>query len=317
MSAFQTKKLKCGVIGVGYLGRFHAQKYLAIEDVDMVGVFDVDASRCKEVAAELGVQPFSCLEEFCREADAATIASATESHYEVAKYCLQQGLHINVEKPMTSTCEQAEELVALAAEKNLKLQVGHVERFNGAFIAAQDKMDRPLFIECHRLAPFKPRGVDVSVVLDLMIHDIDVVLTLVNSPVVSVSAVGTPVLTPTIDIANARIEFESGATANLTSSRVSQHATRKFRVFQKDHYLSLDFGSGEVNLLTKTEKPNALGIPIEAEAWNLEKNDALLEETKAFVHSIIHDEPCQVSGEQGLIALKVAEQISFDIQRRL
>lgn len=313
-----SSKLKCAVIGVGYLGRFHAQKYQLIEEAELVGVFDLDQKRCAEIAEELGVKAFSSLEEVVKEVDAVTIASATNSHYEVAKFCLENRLHVHVEKPMTSTCEQAEEIVQLAKDNEVKLQVGHVERFNSALLAAQSKIKDPLFIECHRLAPFNPRGADVSVVLDLMIHDIDVILSLVDSEVVSVSAVGTPVMTKTVDIANARIEFASGATANVTSSRVSMNSTRKFRIFQPDHYLSLDFGSGEINLLKKVEEMNEdLGVPIEVEAWNLEKADALLEETRSFVQAILNDTACLVSGEQGLIALKLAEQVSRDIERRL
>ena len=312
-----SKNLRCGVIGVGYLGRFHAQKYAALDGVDLVGVFDQNRERCEEIADEMGVKAFNDLEELMGAVEAVTVASSTESHYEVAKACLNRGLHVNVEKPMTSTCEQGEELVRMAKEKNLKLQVGHVERFNPAFQAVQSRLKAPLFIEVHRLAPFKPRGVDVSVVLDLMIHDLDVVLTLVKEPVKSVSAVGTPVLTPTIDIANARIEFESGAIANLTASRVSQQSTRKFRVFQKDQYLAMDFGAGEIQFVNKVEQVGPTGLPIETESWSLEKGDALLEETKAFVESIQRDQPCRVTGEHGLIALQLAEQVSRDIEKRL
>lgn len=313
--------LRCGVIGVGYLGRFHAQKYQQIKNAQLIGVFDQNQNRCNEVANELEVQSFANLDDLIKEVDAVTIASSTASHYELAKKCLLAGLHVNVEKPMTTTCDEAKELVDLAKQKSLKLQVGHVERFNQAFQSAKERMKNPLFIECHRLAPFKPRGVDVSVVLDLMIHDIDVILSLVNSPVSSVSAVGTPVLTKTPDIANARIEFESGATANLTASRVSMNSTRKFRVFQKNHYLSLDFGSGEVNLLRKTGEispgQDMEDLPLESEAWNLERGDALLEETSSFVDSIIEDKPCVVPGEHGLIAMELAEKISRDIEKRL
>lgn len=226
---------------------------------------------------------------------------------------------------MTATLEQAEDLVKIASERGLKLQVGHVERFNSALSAAKAKLGTPLFIECHRLAPFKPRGVDVDVVLDLMIHDLDVILSLVKSKVVSVSAVGAPVLTSLADIANARIEFESGAVANVTASRVSQNATRKFRVFQNKQYLSIDFGTGEVNLTSLVgewtgallENPASGPLPLELEAWNLEKGDALLEETRAFVRSVAHDEPCVVTGEDGLIAMRLAERIRTEIYGRL
>jgi predicted dehydrogenase len=193
-----------------------------------------------------------------------------------------------------------------------------VERFNPALVAAKDKLGVPLFIECHRLAPFKPRSIDVDVVLDLMIHDLDVVMSLIKSPVKSVSAIGTPVLTKTVDIANVRLEFESKAIANLTASRVSLNSMRKFRVFQRSQYLSIDFGSGEVNLTTKTgdwkfgEDP-----PLAMENWNLEKGDALLVEDQAFIDAVLQRKPCLVTGEDGLRALEVAELIRADIQKRI
>lgn len=312
-----SKKVRCAVIGVGYLGRFHAQKYKMIPEAELVGVADASFDRAKEIAAELGVMAFASPQEAIGKVDAVTIAASTQAHYELTKLFLSHGVHVNVEKPMTSTLEQAEELVKLAKSKNLCLQVGHVERFNPALQAARAKLEMPLFIECHRLAPFKPRGVDVDVVLDLMIHDLDVILSLVKSPVKSISAVGAPVLTQLADIANARVEFESGTIANITSSRVSQSATRKFRVFQNKQYLSIDFGSGEVNLTTKTGEFEGDNLPLEFEAWSLEKGDALLAETKAFVNSVQKGEPPVVSGEDGMVAMLLAEQIRKDIYQRL
>ena len=311
------KRLRCAVIGVGYLGRFHAQKYKLLENAELVAVSDSKAERAETVASELGVRAVADYRQLVGQVEAVTIAATTSMHYEIAKFCLQNGLHVNVEKPMTATIEQGQELVAIAKSKGRKLQVGHVERFNPALSAAKERLTRPLFIECHRLAPFKPRGVDVDVVLDLMIHDLDVILSLVKSPVKSVSAVGAPVLTRLADIANARLEFESGTIANVTSSRVSQSATRKFRVFEKEHYLSIDFGSGELNLTTKVGEWKDDNIPLEFESWNLEKGDALLEETKSFVNSILDDKPCLVTGEDGLQALVIAEQIRQDIYQRL
>jgi predicted dehydrogenase len=310
-------KLKCAVVGVGYLGRFHAQKYKSIEDVELVGVCDASAERAKVVADELGVKAFDDYKQLLGQVQAVTVAASTQAHYGITKFFLENGVHVNVEKPMTATIEQAEELVRLAKAKNLKLQVGHVERFNPALQAAREKIGEPLFIECHRLAPFKPRGVDVDVVLDLMIHDIDVVLSLVKSPVKSISAVGTMVLTKVADIANARIEFESGAVANITASRVSQNATRKFRVFQRDQYLSIDFGTGEVNLTTKKGEWSEGNIPLELENWSLEKGDALLAETKAFVHAVKTGAPVVVSGDDGLVAMRVATQVQKEIYARL
>ena len=207
----------------------------------------------------------------------------------------------------------------------MRLQVGHVERFNPAVRAVESKLKEPLFIECHRLAPFKVRSTDVDVVLDLMIHDLDVILSLVKSPPIAVSAVGTPVLTKKFDIANARIEFENGAVANVTSSRVSQKTERKFRVFQKDQYMSIDFQAGEVNLLTKTGDwkfdpagaVNTVDLPLEHESHSMEKGDALLDETRDFVVSIVENRPVKVTGWDGLKALKLAEEVIKDAGRRL
>lgn len=311
-------KVRCAVVGVGYLGRFHAQKYKLIDDAVLVGVSDASPERAKIVADELGVPTFTDYRDLKGKVDAVTVAASTQSHYEITKFFLENGVHVNVEKPMTVTIEEGEEIVRIAKEKGLKLQVGHVERFNPALQSAKEKLQTPLFIECHRLAPFKPRGVDVDVVLDLMIHDIDVILSLVKSPVKSISAVGAPVLTGIADIANVRIEFESGTIANVTASRVSQSSTRKFRVFQKTQYLSIDFGTGEVNLTTKVPGEwTADNLPLELESWSLEKGDALLAETKAFVHAVKTGEPVVVSGEDGLIALRLASEIQKEVYGRL
>lgn len=324
--------MRCAVVGVGYLGRFHAQKYAALaakepDRVQLVGVYDANAERVKVVADELKTNAFQSVEALVAHGvDAVTIAASTRAHYELAKTLLKAGVHVNVEKPMTSTLEEGEEIVALARERSLVLQVGHVERFNPALIAAKEKLKKPLFIECHRLAPFKPRGVDVDVILDLMIHDLDVILSLVKSKVKTVSAVGTPVLTKYVDIANARVEFESGTVANVTSSRVSQSATRKFRVFQANQYLSIDFGSGDVHLTTKTkgEWPEDINkvtdpsqLPLEFEHWSLEKGDALLEETSAFLRACRKEETVTVSGSDGLEAMRLAARIQLAVQESM
>lgn len=329
---------RCAVVGVGYLGRFHAQKYakLASEaaiagQVELVGVADSDAARAKVVADEVKTYAFGSIDELLAVArsgglDAVTIAASTRAHYELTKKFLLAGVHVNVEKPMTATLEEGEEVVRIANEHGLVLQVGHVERFNPALIAAKEKLKRPLFIECHRLAPFKPRGVDVDVVLDLMIHDLDVILSLVKSKVKSVSAVGTPVLTQLVDIANARVEFESGTVANITASRVSQSATRKFRVFQEQQYLSIDFGSGDVNLTTKKsgDWPEDLAsitdpaqLPLEFEHWSLEKGDALLLETSSFIKACRGEASVAVSGSDGLEAMRLANRIQAAIHESL
>lgn len=310
--------LRVAVVGAGHLGRFHAQKFLKIPECQLVAICDASPERGKTVSDELGVPHILNYKDLRGKVDAVMIATPTLTHYEVTRFFLENNIHAHVEKPLTATVKEAEELCALAESKKLILQVGHVERFNPALISAKEKLGVPLFIECHRLAPFKPRGVDVDVVLDLMIHDLDVVLSLVKSPVRSVSAIGTPVLTKTVDIANARIEFESKAIANLTASRVSLSATRKFRVFQQKQYLSIDFGSGEVNLTTKTgDWKEGAEPPLDFESWNLEKGDALLAEDTAFVKAVLGQGPCFVTGRDGLQALNVAEMIREDIRKRL
>jgi predicted dehydrogenase len=303
-------------VGVGYLGRFHAQKYKMIDSIELVAVSDMREERGQEVAKELGVPYEPDYKKLAGKIDMATIAASTQSHYEIAKYLLSQGVSIFVEKPMTVTSIQAEELCEIAEKNNLTLQVGHVERFNPAMVSASKVLKKPLFIEVHRLAPFTPRGADVDVVLDLMIHDLDVIASLVNSPVTQVSAVGVPVLTKLVDIANARLEFESGTIVNITASRVSLQTTRKFRVFELDKYLSLDFGKGTVDLLTKTGEWGGATPPLNHESWSLEKGDALLAETKSFVECVAEKKRPVVSGRDGLNALRLAERISEKIRER-
>jgi predicted dehydrogenase len=225
-------------------------------------------------------------------------------------------VHVLVEKPMTRTSAEAAILTKLAAERKLKLQVGHVERFNPALVAARETLTTVRFIECHRLAPFKGRGADVNVILDVMIHDLDVILSLVDSKPTNVSAVGIPVLMDDIDIANARVEFANGAIANVTASRVSTTPQRRFRVFQPNQYVSIDFGNGEVRRVTKDGEWREGAAPLREETWNLEKGDALLAETKAFVEAIVGDKPCVVSGADGVASLELAEMIGADIARR-
>jgi predicted dehydrogenase len=307
--------LRTAVVGVGYLGRFHAQKHKAIEGVELVGVCDRDTARAASVAEEVGTAAFTDHRSLLGKVDAVTIAASTAEHHELAKFFLEHGVHVLVEKPMTRTSAEAAALTALAESRGLKLQVGHVERFNPALLAARQTLTTVRFIECHRLAPFKGRGADVNVILDLMIHDLDVILSLVQAEPSRVSAVGVPVLTEDVDIANARIEFANGAVANVTASRVSTTAQRRFRVFQPNQYVSIDFGSGEVRRVTKVGEWQEGAPPLKEESWNLEKGDALLAETKAFVNSIRTGSPCEVSGADGLAALRLAETINTEIAR--
>jgi predicted dehydrogenase len=309
-------KVRTAVVGVGYLGRFHAQKHRALDAVELVGVCDLDGERSRAVAAEVGTRAFEDYRELLGKIDAVTIAATTAEHFDLARFFLEHGVHVLVEKPMTRTSAEAAILTKLAAERKLKLQVGHVERFNPALLAAREALTDVRFIECHRLAPFKGRGADVNVILDVMIHDLDVIASLVDSAPTNVSAVGIPVLMDDIDIANARIEFANGAIANVTASRVSTTPQRRFRVFQPNQYVSIDFGSGEVRRVTKQGEWREGETPLREEIWNLEKGDALLAETQAFVAAIVDDTPCVVSGADGVAALELAEAIGTDIARR-
>lgn len=311
-------KVKTAVVGVGHLGRFHAQKHKMLSEVNLLGVCDLNAEQAGKVANELGVKAYTKTQDLIKDGvQAVTIAASTPAHYALVKTFLEAGVHVLVEKPIASSSAEAEELVNLAEKNNLKFQVGHVERFNPAFAAVREKITTPRFIECHRLAPFKVRSTDVDVVLDLMIHDLDVVLSLVKSEPVNVSAVGSPVLTKVLDLANARIEFKNGTVANLTASRVSQNTQRKFRIFQPDQYVSIDFHLGEVNILTKTGEWTEEELPINHEQLSLEKGDALLAETRAFIEAVAQDRDVLVSGRDGLSALKLAEAIIDNAKKRI
>ena len=309
-------KLRTAVVGVGYLGRFHAQKHRALDSVELVAVCDRDAERARTVAAEVQTKAIDDYRELVGKVDAVTIAATTAEHLSIARFFLENGVHCLVEKPLTRTSAEAAVLTKLAAQRNLKLQVGHVERFNPALLAARETLTTVRFIECHRLAPFKGRGADVNVILDVMIHDLDVILSLVDSKPTAASAVGIPVLMDDIDIANARIEFANGAIANVTASRVSTTPQRRFRVFQPNQYVSIDFGNGEVRRVTKQGRWREGETPLREETWNLEKGDALLAETKAFVDAIVNDTPPVVSGVDALASLELAEMINADIARR-
>jgi predicted dehydrogenase len=309
-------KLRAAVVGVGYLGRFHAQKYRALDEVDLVGVCDLDESAGRAVAEDLATRFFADHRDLVGLVDAVTIAASTSAHFELAKFFLEHDVHVLVEKPMTRTSREATQLNDLAARRGLKLQVGHVERFNTALLSAREGLTSVRFVECHRLAPFKGRGADVNVILDLMIHDLDVILSLVASRPIGVSAVGVPVLTDDVDIANARIEFKNGALANVTASRASTSAQRMVRVFQPNQYVAIDFGGGEVRRVTRRGNPSEGMAALAAESWSLEKGDALLAETRSFVAAVTEGKPCEVSGEDGRAALELAEWIGAEIERR-
>ena len=309
-------KLRVAVVGAGYLGRFHAQKFQSIAAADLVGICDIRVETGEDLARACDTVYYADYRELAGKVDAVTIAASTSAHYELAGFFLANGIHVLVEKPMTNTSEQGRELTALADANNLKLQVGHVERFNPALLSARDRLGAVQFIECHRLAPFKGRGADVNVVLDLMIHDLDVILSMIDGQPNLVSAVGISVLTSSVDIANARIEFDTGAIANVTASRVSTSTQRKFRVFQKHQYLSIDFGAGEVQLVTHSGTAGEEQPTLKEQSWDLDKGDALAAEIESFVSSIVEDKPCEVTGYDGVAALELAEQIIADIELR-
>ena len=298
--------LRAAVIGVGYLGRFHAQKWAQVEGVKLVGVVDSDAARASAVAAEVGSLAYTDYRDLLGQVDLVSVVVPTERHYTVARDCLQAGVHVLVEKPITQGVDEADRLIELAANQGLILQVGHLERFNPAWLALRPHVTSPLFIEAHRLAPFKPRGTDVSVVLDLMIHDLDLILSVVESPVAEVRASGTPVLTDGIDIGNARIEFENGCVANLTASRVSIGTLRKMRLFLKDQYLAIDFGERRVNTARRAEDPQQ---PIALKHIEVPVGDALMNEIEAFARAVRQGGPAPVSGEDGRRALALALEI--------
>ena len=309
-------KLRVAVVGAGYLGRFHAQKFQSIAAADLVGICDIRVETGEDVARACDTVYYADYRDLAGKVDAVTIAASTSAHYELAGFFLAHGIHVLVEKPMTNTSEQGRELTALADANDLKLQVGHIERFNPALLSARDRLGAVQFIECHRLAPFKGRGADVNVVLDLMIHDLDVILSMIDGQPNLVSAVGISVLTSSVDIANARIEFDTGAIANVTASRVSTSTQRKFRVFQKHQYLSIDFGAGEVQLVTHSGTAGEEQPTLKEQSWDLDKGDALAAEIESFVSSIVEDKPCEVTGYDGVAALELAEQIIADIELR-
>ncbi|MCG5517927.1 Gfo/Idh/MocA family protein [Ectothiorhodospira sp. 9905] len=307
---------RCAVIGVGYLGKFHAQKYAAFSHADLIAVADTDAEAAARVGADCDCRAVTDYRELLGEVDAVSIAVPTTLHYQVARDFLERGTHVLVEKPITSTVAEAAELNRVAREHDAILQVGHLERFNAALLDLAEQRCAPLFIESHRLAPFKPRATDVNVVLDLMIHDIDIILDMVRSPVKAVAASGAKVLSEALDIANARIEFENGCVANVTSSRVSLKSERKMRIFQKNAYVSVDFQNRGLSIHRLGEREMFPGIPeVTTETSIFEEGDALKTEIAAFLEAITNGGPVIVSGEDGQRALETAIRITEQVRQ--
>jgi predicted dehydrogenase len=303
-------KLKCAVIGTGYLGKFHAEKYAALDDCELVAVVDVDEQAARNVADKHGALALTDYQSLLGKVDAVSIVVPTTLHHAISKDFLAAGTHVLVEKPITVTVAEADELIELAKANKVILQVGHLERFNPAVLGL-DKDEKPLFIESHRLSPFNPRANDVSVVLDLMIHDIDIILALVDSEVERIDASGTPVLTQGTDIANARILFKNGCVANVTASRISLKMERKMRLFRPSSYIAVDFQNKVLTKHRTGSKEMFPGIPeIVSEESVFESGDALLEEIKHFVGCIRSGKNPLVSGEAGRRALATAIQIT-------
>jgi predicted dehydrogenase len=306
-----SKITRCGVVGVGYLGRFHAQKYAGSENAQLVGVVDSSPEQAQRVAQETGTQAFTDFTELFEKVEAVSIAVPTLHHYSVAKEFLERGIHVLIEKPITATLQQAQELNMIAKRTGALIQVGHLERFSPGLMAAAAQCQDPMFIESTRLAPFKLRGSDVNVVLDLMIHDVDIILDLVKSPVRSIAASGARVLSNDIDIANARLEFENGCIANVTSSRVSLKTERKMRIFQPGAYLSVDFQARGLSVYRLGEGEQFPGVPeIVAEQKSYGESDPLKAEIVSFLDAIQNGRPVVVSGEDGQRALHAAFEIT-------
>ncbi|HEB70320.1 MAG TPA: Gfo/Idh/MocA family oxidoreductase [Desulfobulbus sp.] len=315
----EVKEIKVGVIGVGYLGRFHAQKYAAMEGVQLVGVVDLDPDRAEQIAGECGTKAFTDYHLLLEQVDAVSIVVPTSYHHEVAKDCIARSVDLLVEKPFTTTLAEADELIELADEKNLILQVGHLERFNPAVLAMQPLLTHPLFIEAHRISVFKNRGTDVDVILDLMIHDIDIILSIIDSPLQTIHTVGAPVITPLTDIANARLIFENGCTANVTVSRISMDNIRRMRIFQPGQYLSVDFSKKEVmSIRLKQGVQNNQPLP-DISKYGFPDQDALELELRDFVTNVRKRSRPVVSGIEGrrvlAIALEVVDQIKKNRER--
>lgn len=309
--------VRAAVIGVGYLGAFHAEKYATLEGVELVAVVDADPTRSAQVAENLGCRAITDYRELAGQVDAVSIVVPTQAHYQVAEFFLSRGVHVLVEKPFTNTLDEADRLIALAEEGNLCLQVGHLERFNPAVKALEGRVDNPLFVESHRVAPFKPRGTDVSVVLDLMIHDIDIILDLVKRPLERIDASGASVISPHVDIINTRLQFEGGCVANITASRVSRKSERKMRIFQADAYFAVDFEKQKLEIRRKGKGEVYPGYPeIFSEPVDIPRGDALLNEVSAFVATVLDGHQPVVSGRDGRQVLAIALDILAQLEQQ-
>jgi predicted dehydrogenase len=303
--------IKTAVVGVGYLGKFHAEKYNSIPNSELIAVVDANPETSQEIAQKLNVQSLTDYTELKSKVDAVSIVVPTQLHYDTAKFFLENGIHVLLEKPITTTVAEATELVKIATTNKLIFQVGHLERFNPAILALKNIINKPLFIESHRVAPFNPRGADVNVILDLMIHDIDIIMNMVNSKVTHIDANGVKVLSNDIDIANTRLQFESGCVANVTASRAGLKSERKMRLFQHDAYIAIDFQNKKLGIHRKGEGEMHPGVSnIDSEEQIFEQGDALYSEIESFLDAITNKTVPVVSGEDGRLALETALKIT-------
>jgi len=305
--------LRIAVIGVGHLGRYHAQKYASLEGCELIGVVDQDPTQAAKVAAEVGCKPLETLQEALNLVDAVSIATPTQTHHNVGMACLDAGRHVLMEKPLAASLEEGRVLVERAESSGLVLQVGYLERFNPAYAACQNRIGQPQFIEAIRIAPFVERGADVDVVLDLMSHDLDLVLAMAGAPLSDLHAVGISLRTDSTDLANTRLVFDNGCVANLTASRISGKAERRMRIFQKDRYFSIDFGKPAAREFATGAPAPGGGVPIIEAPLQVAPGDALLSEISSFLAAVQQGSPPLVSGKDGLQVMTVAARIIKNI----
>ncbi len=317
------KTIKAAVIGTGYLGRFHAEKYAHLDGVELTAVVDIDLDRAKEIARGLPpspsgpVQALSSYKEIIGEVEAVSIVTPTNTHLSIGREFLLKGVNVLMEKPMAMDSTEAEELIKASEEGNAILQIGHLERFNAAVMALKERETTPMFIESHRLSIFPNRGTDVDVVLDLMIHDIDIILNLVKSEIESVDAAGVPIVSDKVDIANARLKFKNGCVANVTASRVALEPIRKLRIFQADAYIAVDYARQHISISKKDIDKESGAVKVATEELDIEMKDSLNEEIKSFIDCCRSGKEPLVSGQDGLRALEVAQMIQNSVSQSM
>jgi predicted dehydrogenase len=307
-------KIRAAVIGVGYLGKFHAEKYAAMADADLVGVADTNIDQARLIGSKLNTTACADYRELLGKVDVVSIAVPTPMHYEIAKDFLENGVDVLIEKPITQTVAEADDLIAIAEKKGCIIQVGHLERFNPAVVAVGDRVKNPLFFQCERLSLYQPRGTDVSVVHDLMIHDIDLILNFAKSDIRYCHAIGAPVVTDQVDIAHAHIEFENNAVANVTASRIANKNERKIRIFQQDGYFSIDFANRSITCIRPGSGEELCPVPgMVMDQQSFDAADALADEIRSFVNAAATRGAPEVSGKMGRDALKIAVNIAAQI----